>query len=189
MDEVVGTLGQAFQWDSPKSNKNPKKVVEKEMNEIEAKVQGKLGSKWPEIRRLAGAKETQHETRRHSLVLLYAHLLRIPVSNSSLKKGLFGPLFMSTVRLKLICDIRANRTFIPSPPHAQCSSHRLHLAQLAFANTCSDAPPRVPHPSVGSWERKAKVRSATRHQKRRSERTRWGFGTPRRIRPDSAGEW
>lgn len=57
------------------------------MNEIEAKVQGKLGSKWPEIRRLADAQGSENDMRQKYLVLLYAHLLRIPVSNPSLQKG------------------------------------------------------------------------------------------------------
>ena len=84
MDAVVGTLGKAFQWEWPK----PAKTAAADVGEIEAKIEQNLGSQWQDLRKQTGyiGRDTL-DSRRKALVLLYAHLLRIPVENTSLKKG------------------------------------------------------------------------------------------------------
>jgi translocation protein SEC63 len=133
MDEVVGTLGKAFEWDSPKSKKNPKKIAQKAVNEVEAKVQGKMGSKWPEIRRLADAKGPQHECRRRSLVLLYAHLLRIPLSNGSLQREQTELLSKLPHMLNALLTVSISRNWL-SPTLAVMRLHAYLAQALAPGN-------------------------------------------------------
>lgn len=84
IDDVIGSLGKAFEWERPhvKASKQ-----ESELVELETKIQEQLDIKWSELKKLAEAIPGSHESRRRALVLLYAHLLRLPVTNSTLRKG------------------------------------------------------------------------------------------------------
>jgi translocation protein SEC63 len=84
MDEVIGTLGQAYLWEWPK----PKRKASLEVDKTEAIIEQTLGNKWREIRRQAGLVDPGPlDNRRRALVLLYAHLLRLPLSEATLRNG------------------------------------------------------------------------------------------------------
>lgn len=79
MEEVISTFGKAYQWELPaKSSKS-----DAELDRLEEKIKVQAGSKWEEVRILCG----DHESRRKALILIYAHLLRIPLQDSTLQEG------------------------------------------------------------------------------------------------------
>ena len=81
LDEVIGTFGKAFQWEL----RPLKAQFEPEVGKLERAIQGKMGFRWDDINRLCG----DHGSARMALVLIYAHLLRLPIHDLSLKKGDF----------------------------------------------------------------------------------------------------
>lgn len=60
---------------------------ESELSELENKIKERLGNKWSELSKLAEVMPGEYENRRRAFILLYAHLLRLPLSSSSLRKG------------------------------------------------------------------------------------------------------
>lgn len=81
LDEVIGTFGKAYQWEL----RPWKPQSELEIGKLEKTIQGKMGFRWDDVNRLCG----DHESTRRALILIYAHLLRLPIHVSSLKKGDF----------------------------------------------------------------------------------------------------
>ena len=82
MEEVVGTLGKAFKWELPL-----KARASDEVDQLEKSIEGKLGSKWTEVRKLAQDYDGQlHMLRREALILLYSHLLRLDIQDAALQK-------------------------------------------------------------------------------------------------------
>jgi translocation protein SEC63 len=81
MTDVVGTLGKAFQYEDIVS---PKSAQQSELEDLETKIQDTLPSQWTEISKLVGSSPSN----KTAIVLLYAHVLRIPVKSSSLQKGM-----------------------------------------------------------------------------------------------------
>lgn len=79
MEEVISTFGKAYQWELPvKTSKS-----DADLDRLEKEIKEQAGSKWDEVRALCG----DHDSRRKALILIYAHLLRIPVQNSTLQEG------------------------------------------------------------------------------------------------------
>lgn len=85
IDEVTSSLGKAFEWDLPKSKLGK---ADAELVELENKIKEKLNGKWDELVKLAEATPKAHAKRRRAFILLYAHLLRLPVQNPTLQKGM-----------------------------------------------------------------------------------------------------
>lgn len=85
MDDVTASLGKAFEWDVPtKVGK-----AETDLEQLEKQIKDKLEDKWDELVKLAEALPGKHENRRRAFILLYSHLLRLPVTNPTLQKGTF----------------------------------------------------------------------------------------------------
>lgn len=80
MDDVLSTLGKSYEWERPKVAAD-----DKEIEELEKTIAEKLGDKWISLRKNAEV-DRGHERRRIAFDLLYAHLLRIPLSHT-LRKG------------------------------------------------------------------------------------------------------
>lgn len=76
MDDVLSTLGKTYEWERPDVA-----VDKKELAELESAITEKLGEKWVSLRKGADV-DQGHERRRVAFALLYAHLLRIPLSPS-----------------------------------------------------------------------------------------------------------
>lgn len=82
IDEVVATLGRSFEWERPNSSKNAS-----ELQELEQQIEKVLGSKWGSLKTLAEVIPKQYPARRRAFILLYAHLLRLPIASPSLRHG------------------------------------------------------------------------------------------------------
>ncbi|KAH8106334.1 DnaJ-domain-containing protein [Cristinia sonorae] len=76
MDDVLSTLGKSYEWERPDVA-----ISKKELTELEAAISEKLGDKWTTLRKNAEV-DHGHERRRVAFDLLYAHLLRLPLSPS-----------------------------------------------------------------------------------------------------------
>ena len=78
----MGTLGKAYKWELP-----VKARASDEVDQLEKSIEGRLGSKWTEVRRLAQDYDGQlHILRREALILLYSHLLRLDIQDPALQK-------------------------------------------------------------------------------------------------------
>lgn len=88
IDDIVGTLGKGYAWES---KVGLKKSASNELHELESSVREQLGKEWDEILKLAGVGKDEggeaYERRKRALVLLYSHFLRVQVSGTSLQKG------------------------------------------------------------------------------------------------------
>ena len=82
MDDVTSSLSKSFQWEL--SSKIAK--ADAELSQLEKQIREKLDGKWDDLVKLAGA-SGEFENRRKAFILLYAHLLRLPVTNVTLQKG------------------------------------------------------------------------------------------------------
>ena len=96
MGTVVGTLGRAFEWEGP-----PAQAVADELADLEKKIKRVEGKKWAEVKSLAGITEKGKlsgvDGRRQALIVLYAHLMRIPIYDPSLQKCAY-PFLSQTVQ-------------------------------------------------------------------------------------------
>jgi translocation protein SEC63 len=85
MEEVLGTLGKAFQFELPDAGV---KKADVGIDRLESEIEKRAGAKWVEVRRIAKDVDGKlHVKRRRALVLIYVHLLRIEVSDPKLQKG------------------------------------------------------------------------------------------------------
>ena len=82
IDDVTGSLGKSFQWEF--TSKLAK--ADAELSKLDKQIREKLGPKWDDLLKLADA-SGGNENRRKAFVLLYAHLLRLPITNTTLQKG------------------------------------------------------------------------------------------------------
>lgn len=86
IDEVVGSLAKAFEWECPQFQKAKQDA---ELDLLQESVEQKLGGgKWRELSKLAELEdEKKHPGRRRAFTLLFAHLLRLQVQSSILRNG------------------------------------------------------------------------------------------------------
>ena len=81
IEEVVSVLGKAYKWEVPLSKSDSS------LDGLEEDIKKRLGSKWIELKKLTQNYNGElHESQRKALVLLYAHLLRLEIHNSGLRK-------------------------------------------------------------------------------------------------------
>lgn len=147
MDEVVGILGKAFEWEWSKAQK----TATTEVDGIEAKIEQNLGDKWRQIRRQAGSVGHDYfDSKRKALVLLYSHLLRIPVSNS-LRKGPSDHCACTYILTHSVPP-RANPTIASYSLPTEFFPSHIDITQLAYPNPFSNATTCIPHPGVDAWE-------------------------------------
>lgn len=81
IDDVVASLGKSFEYERPRKTTSQSA----ELNELEKQIESALGPKWLSLKKLVEIKGS--EAKRRAFILIYAHLLRIPVQNASLRKG------------------------------------------------------------------------------------------------------
>ena len=96
LDEVIGSLGQSFEWE-----RSAKTTQAAELDELEKKIQEKLGAKWESLKKLAAVVPEKHANRRRAFILLYAHLLRLPITSSALRAGMFHFYLLSHSKLSM----------------------------------------------------------------------------------------
>jgi len=84
IDEVLSALGKAYKWEIP--------IVKptSELERLEKAIEQQLGAKWKDAKKLMQDPTGQlHKSRRTALILLYAHLLRLDIHDSGLKRRMF----------------------------------------------------------------------------------------------------
>lgn len=81
--DVVASLGKSFEWERPTVSGH-----DHEINELEKAIKEQLGDKWTRFLKAIETTSGSHEIRHRSLTLLFAHLLRLPVSSPALVKGM-----------------------------------------------------------------------------------------------------
>ena len=82
VDDVVASLGKSLEYE-----RTAAKGSEAVLDQLEKEIETQLGTKWSALKKLAEVVPKQHATRRRSFILLYAHLLRLPIESASLRKG------------------------------------------------------------------------------------------------------
>lgn len=81
--DVVASLGKSYEWERPTASGH-----DSELRQLEKVIQAQLGDKWAGFLKAIESTAGAHgEIRWRSLTLLFAHLLRLPISNSSLQRG------------------------------------------------------------------------------------------------------
>jgi len=105
MDDVLGSLGKTYEWERPKVT-----VSEKELKELEAAISERLGDKWTAVRKLAEA-DRGRDGRRAAFALLYAHLIRLPLS-PSLRKEQSETLLQTQTLLTSLLNIAISRNWL-----------------------------------------------------------------------------
>lgn len=109
IEEVVGTLGMAYKWELPTT----KAKEGAELDTLEKAVAKSAGARWAEVRKLAQDFDGKlHEARRKALVLLYAHLLRLKITDPSLKKDQTQLLLQSPLLLNALLNVSVSRNWL-----------------------------------------------------------------------------
>ncbi|KAH9843634.1 Sec63 Brl domain-containing protein [Rhodofomes roseus] len=125
IDDVVAGFVKAFEWERPKATVSKR---ESEVDDLEQQIKERLNGKWTELSKLADAMPGEHETRRRAFILLYAHLLRIPIRNASLRQEQADLLLQTPTLLNSMLNISVSRNWL----QPTLSVMRLH-AYLAQA--------------------------------------------------------
>lgn len=86
MEDVIGSLGKAFQYEMSDVNAKKSDVA---IDRLESEIEKRAGAKWTEVRKIVKDIDAKlHVKRRRALVLIYAHLLRIETPDAAkLQKG------------------------------------------------------------------------------------------------------
>ncbi|CAA7269196.1 unnamed protein product [Cyclocybe aegerita] len=109
MEDVVGALGKAYQWELDAS----KTKSTAELDTLEKTITEKLGAKWTEVRKVAVDYDGKlHEARKRALVLLYAHLLRLEIKDAGLKKQQKEVLLQTPLLLNALLNVSIVRTWL-----------------------------------------------------------------------------
>ena len=122
IDELVGVLGRGFAKELQLTSGS-----ESELKELEAKVREGLGEKWGTLAGAAGARESKDAKR--AFVLVSTHLLRIPVTNQSLRDGAPNTNLGYCLRTDPL-NSRANNTPVAFSPGLELSPQHLPVAEL-----------------------------------------------------------
>ncbi|KAI0759710.1 DnaJ-domain-containing protein [Trametes elegans] len=109
IDEVTSTLGKAYEWELPKANLNK---ADDELARLEQQIKEKLADKWGDLLKLAEAVPKEHQSRRRALILLYAHLLRLPVQHPTLQKEQTRVLLQTPTLLNALLNISMARNWL-----------------------------------------------------------------------------
>jgi translocation protein SEC63 len=86
--EVVSAIGQATEWQTMAPGKTMPSDV---LRSLEKTIEVELGPRWVRIRQQFQRAVGELDARWHSLILLYAHLLRLPIGDPALQKRASSP--------------------------------------------------------------------------------------------------
>ncbi|KAH9853350.1 DnaJ-domain-containing protein [Lenzites betulinus] len=109
MDDVTGSLGKSFEWELPRAKVGK---VDAELKQLEVQIKSSLGDKWDDLVKLAEATAKGHGSRRRAFILLYAHLLRLPVQSSILQKEQTRILLQTPTLLNAMLNIAMARNWL-----------------------------------------------------------------------------
>jgi translocation protein SEC63 len=109
--DVVGALGRAAEWDDAPAGKAA--AEQAALDRLEEKIQAELGKGWTDVSRLAEAAGEAHRGRKKALVLLYAHLLRLPLDDApALAKEQEAVLLQTPTLLNALLSIALARNWL-----------------------------------------------------------------------------
>ncbi|KXN80902.1 Translocation protein sec63 [Leucoagaricus sp. SymC.cos] len=110
MEEVVGTLGKAFQYEMSDANVKKSDVT---IDRLESEIEKRAGSKWTEVRKIAKDVDGKlHPKRRRALVLIYAHLLRIEIPDPKVQKEQIQVLLQLPLLLTALLNVSVSRSWL-----------------------------------------------------------------------------
>jgi translocation protein SEC63 len=92
--EVVSAIGRAAEWQKMASGRTTSSDV---WRPLEKAVEAELGPRWVRIRQQFQHAVGELDARWHSLILLYAHLLRLPIGDPALQKRASSPKLIQQV--------------------------------------------------------------------------------------------
>ncbi|EJF63141.1 translocation protein sec63 [Dichomitus squalens LYAD-421 SS1] len=108
IDDVTTSLGKAFEYE----HRVKIAKADGELDQLETQIKEQLGAQWTELVKVAEAVPGAHDSRRRAFVLLYAHLLRLPVHNSSLQKEQTELLLQTPTLLNSMLNITMSRNWL-----------------------------------------------------------------------------
>lgn len=145
-EEVVSALGKAFKWELPESKGAQSSA---ELDELEKTILQKVGQQYLEVKKLTRDVDGElHVSRRRALILIYAHLVRLPIKSTSLQEGEPFSFFIrvqSRLIIPFLCRTTTNPSPNPSPP--QRPPQRVNCSQLAHTHPWYYAIELVPRSS------------------------------------------
>ncbi|KAH0587072.1 Translocation protein sec63 [Termitomyces sp. J132] len=113
-EEVLGTFAKAFQWEFPAR----KAALSCALDNLEKQIEEKAGSKYQEVKKVCG----DDTLSRKGLILLYAHLLRLDIQSSILRKEQRKILLHTPLLLNALLNIATSRNWL-SPSLAVMRLH------------------------------------------------------------------
>ncbi|KAF9268418.1 DnaJ-domain-containing protein [Marasmius fiardii PR-910] len=108
--EVLGALGKSFEWEHPKTTT---KADEKaELDRLEKEITLAAGDSWESVKTLAPLDASAPNSRRRSLILLYAHLLRLDIQVLSLRSEQTEVVLQTPALLNALLGITTARNWL-----------------------------------------------------------------------------
>lgn len=83
VDEVVSAIGRATEWQTMAPGRTTSRDA---IHTFEKRIETELGTRWVRIRQQFERAIGNLDIRWESLILLYAHLLRLPIEDPALQK-------------------------------------------------------------------------------------------------------
>ncbi|KAG7096479.1 hypothetical protein E1B28_003910 [Marasmius oreades] len=108
--EVIGALGKSFEWEHPK--KTSKADEKTELDRLEKEIASAAGKSWGSVKSLAGIDESDADSRRRSMILLYAHLLRLDIRVPSLRTEQTEIVLQTPALLNALIGIAVSRNHL-----------------------------------------------------------------------------
>ncbi|KAI0057746.1 translocation protein sec63 [Artomyces pyxidatus] len=137
LEEVVGVLGKADEWENIVHQ-----GAEKEIQELEQTIEKQLGERWRNLRVLVKGQTGARDSRWDALVLLHAHLLRLPLVSPALKKAQTSILLQTPAVLNALLNVTMSRNWF-QPTTAVMRLHA-YLAQAAVPGDASAVYTQLP---------------------------------------------
>jgi hypothetical protein len=153
MKEVIGVLGKAYRWEATWAGTTAG------LEELEKQIDEKMGSQWREVKDLVASDGKCEGTEQRALVLLYAHFLRLQISNEALKQGRFD--FQKGVTFLIVCTSRTSQIVVAGPDVAQRTARNFGCAELVVTHFDGDASARLRHASSSPWKNGCTTSSIT----------------------------
>ncbi|KAA1465883.1 DnaJ-domain-containing protein [Dentipellis sp. KUC8613] len=110
VQDIIDTLSKAVEWQHVE-----RKGADKELKELDEAIGAEIDGRWKELKSLTRDRGDASNGRWRALVLLYAHLLRIPIRDSSLRKAQADVLLRTPSLLNALMNISLSRNwFFPT---------------------------------------------------------------------------
>ncbi|QRV72321.1 DnaJ domain protein [Ceratobasidium sp. AG-Ba] len=135
IDELVSILSRGFSTENKATSKKVahSPAVEDDLNGLETEIKAALGSRWSTVAQTAKIPEA-----RRALVLLYAHLLRLPVKNDALKKEQASLVLRAPTLLTSLMTMTLSRNWAASS--LQLMHLHAYLAQAILPSPLIESP-------------------------------------------------